>query len=66
MANYIITENDAGAFDTKREGASRNSSNGDGKQDSWQQGQHLVHTSGGGTVSQYDKNGNLIREKYVK
>ncbi|MBR6296680.1 MAG: DUF2188 domain-containing protein [Treponema sp.] len=65
MANYNIYEQDNDTFVTKKEGASKASSSGDGKQDSWQQGQYLAHTSGGGTVTQYDKNGNIIRQKYV-
>ncbi|MBP5747740.1 MAG: hypothetical protein J6W63_05170 [Treponema sp.] len=65
MADYECREQDDGTFDTRKVGASRNQSNGDGKQDSWLTAQALAHNSGGGTVTQYDRNGNVIRSKDV-
>ena len=65
MANYNIYEQDDGTYNTQKEGAKRNQSNGDGKQDSYLTAQALAHNSGGGTVTQYDKNGKIIRQKEV-
>lgn len=65
MANYNIYQQADNTFNTRKESANRNQSTGDGKQDSWLAAQALAHNSGGGTVTQYDKFGNIIRQKYI-
>ena len=65
MANYNVIEDENGRFTTWKEGAKQPTSRDDGKNDSWSQAIGYAYNSGGGHVAQYDKDGNLIREKEV-
>lgn len=65
MANYIVQEQEDGKYSTRREGADRNQSTGDGIQDSVLVAEALAHKTGGGTVTVKDKNGNVVKQKEV-